>query len=107
MIVDFGNDDILDIAKAIAIGKQLTEMLADASFNYLIIDFQSVQLITSSVIGELLNVKEKCGEGGVELFLCGMTEDLAALFKRLKLERVFTVYESRQLALRAAGELQG
>lgn len=106
MVIDFGDADFLDLSTAEAIGKKLNALLDDASFQNLIVDFQKVQLITSSVIGELLNLKEKCTENGIEFLLCGMTEDLTGLFKRLKLERVFTVYESRPLALRASGESQ-
>ena len=100
-IVDFVETEILDQVKARAIGLKLRELVAQGDVSNLLIDFRRVKLITSSMIGELLQLRQKCDEAQVHLKFCSLSSDLTKLLKITKLDKSFDIYASRDLAVKA------
>ena len=100
-IVDFQEKEILDIAKSIAIGVQLCEIVDSGEVVNLLIDFRFVKLMTSSTIGELLQFRTKCTDSQVHLVFCNLSKDLTELLKKLKLDKSFEIYKSREQAVKA------
>jgi anti-anti-sigma factor len=100
-IVDFAEKESLDIEKSKAIGRKLREIVDSGEVANLLIDFRFVTLITSSTVAELLQLRKKCSESHVRLKFCTLSHDLADLLKKLKLDKSFEIYPSRDPAVKA------
>ncbi len=101
VIVDFVETEILDVVKSRSIGLQLRELVAQGNVSNLLIDFRHVKLITSSMIGELLQLRQKCDEAKVNLKFCSLSSDLTKLLKITKLDKSFDIYSDREQAVKA------
>lgn len=64
-----------------------------------VVDFQESSYIDSSGLGALVSLSRKIREAGGELRLAGLNEDLRTLFELTKLDTLFQISESRELAL--------
>lgn len=99
--VDFAQPEILSLMQATSIGAQLGRVVDEKEAFDMLIDFKRVRLITSSMIGELIKLKKKCDDGNVELKFCNLSSDLLSILKKLKLDRSFAIYASRDDAVKA------
>ncbi len=100
-VVDFQENEILDIEKSRAIALKLAEIVDRGAVSNLLIDFRFVKLITSSMIDELLQLRKKCTVSQVRLIFCNLSNDLTDVMKKLKLDKIFEIYESREQAVMA------
>lgn len=64
-----------------------------------LLDFAGASYIDSSGLGVLVSLSKKIREGGGELRLSGLDEDLETLFELTKLDTLFQIAESRNEAL--------
>jgi anti-sigma B factor antagonist len=64
-----------------------------------VVDFRESSYIDSSGLGALVSLSRKIRESGGELRLAGLNEDLRTLFELTKLDTLFQISESRELAL--------
>lgn len=99
--VDFAESEILDMAQSRSIGLKLMELVESKEAFDILVDFKRVRLITSSMIGELIRLRQKCEATDVDLKFCNMSTDLYNLLKKLKLDKSFDIYTSRDAALKA------
>lgn len=65
-----------------------------------VFDFQGAGYIDSSGLGVLVSLARRIREGGGELRLAALNEDLLTLFQLTRLDTVFQISESRATALR-------
>jgi anti-sigma B factor antagonist len=80
----------LDAASAPQFRQQMREII-DADQRRLILDLGKVSFIDSSGLGALVATL-KALEGGRELFLCGVTENVMHLFRLTHMDKVFRLY---------------
>lgn len=64
-----------------------------------VVDFQESSYIDSSGLGALVSLSRKIRESGGELRLAGLNEDLRTLFELTKLDTLFQISDTRELAL--------
>ena len=64
-----------------------------------VIDFNDSSYIDSSGLGALVGLSRKIRESGGDLRLSGLNEDLRTLFELTKLDTLFQISDSRELAL--------
>lgn len=81
-----------DVSDAIA------KTLADTGCRTLIVDFSKVPLLPSLGISELLHVHHHCREHGVGMVVCGLSPDIARVFRVTALTRLLQVYPSAAAA---------
>jgi anti-sigma B factor antagonist len=74
------------------------QMLDDGSRKFLI-DFSDTAYIDSSGLGVLVSLSKKIREKGGEMRLSNLNEDLRTLFELTKLDTLFHIAESRDVAL--------
>ena len=80
---------------------QIIESMPDKN---LVIDFQNVKLVSSSVISSLLGVKRYLTAAQRSMKLCSMTDSLRHVFKTLNMDgTVFEICDTIQDALKSAG----
>src|SRR5260370_37289124 len=72
----------------------------DRGARKLLVDFTKTGYIDSSGLGVLVSLSKKVRELGGDLRLAGLNEDLRTLFELTKLDTLFTISDTRDLALR-------
>lgn len=71
----------------------------DAGDRKFVIDFGPTAYIDSSGLGALVSINRKVREGGGELRLAGLNEDLRSLFELTKLDTLFAISPNATEAL--------
>jgi anti-anti-sigma factor len=71
--------------------EELTKLLNKSEEKQLILDFQEVEFMASSMLGKLVQVNKKCKEFRVKLKLCAISPDILEVFKITKLNKVFDI----------------
>jgi len=66
-----------------------------------VLDLQEVGLLTSNAMGVFVSLQRRISAQGGKLALCGLDENLRALFKITMLERIFNLCDSEQQAVQA------
>ena len=79
--------------------KDLVQTALDQGERRLLIDFSRSGYIDSSGLGALVSISKMIREGGGELRLSGLNEDLRSLFELTKLDTLFAIAETPQQAL--------
>lgn len=65
-----------------------------------VVDFEKTGYIDSSGLGVLVSLSKKVRERGGELRLANLNEDLKTLFELTKLDTLFFIADSREVALK-------
>lgn len=74
------------------------QALQDGARNF-VVDFARTSYIDSSGLGVLVSLSKKTREGGGELRLAGLNEDLQTLFELTKLDTLFQIWSTLEEAL--------
>ena len=84
--------------------QELKEMISASLENgerKFLLDFAKAGYIDSSGLGALVSISKKVREGGGELRLSGLNEDLRTLFELTKLDTLFSITDGLKQALAA------
>lgn len=79
--------------------KQTVLERLDAGDRKFVVDFEASNYIDSSGLGALVSLSRKIRELGGALRLAGLNEDLRTLFELTKLDTLFQISDSQELAL--------
>jgi anti-sigma B factor antagonist len=72
--------------------------LIDGAVN-LVIDFSSVQFLSSAVLGLLIRISKKVNEHKGKLKLCGISPRIYDIFKITRLDEIFDIYDDAKKAM--------
>ena len=101
LTICFTDSRILDETKLEQLGNDLIALLSKTSEERVILDFRSVQFMSSSMLGKLVLVEKKCKEYKVKLKLCSISPDIRQVFKITRLDKLFDI-EADEAAARKA-----
>ena len=65
----------------------------------IVLDLAKVKFMTSSMIGELVKLKKKCDQVKIKLKLCGLSSEVAEVFKITRMDKLFKIYKDRKKAM--------
>jgi anti-sigma B factor antagonist len=85
------NDDIKALEDSIM-------PLIDGPVN-LVVDFSSVQFLSSAVLGLLIRISKKVNERKGKLKLCGISPRIYEIFKITRLDEIFDIYDDAKKAM--------
>jgi anti-anti-sigma factor len=71
-----------------------------------VLDLARVQYIGSSMLGLMVNLRQRIKTGGGRLVLCGLSPQLAKALSTCSLASLFVITESRRDALRRAATMR-
>ncbi len=91
-------DGELIVGNREAFKEVVIDQLDDGGRKFLI-DFAESSYIDSSGLGALVSLSKRIREEGGELRLAGLNDDLRTLFELTKLNTLFQISDSRELAL--------
>ncbi len=81
-----------------ALGAHVDHLLGQGRVR-LIIDFEQMQYISSSMVGVLVGARQSVAKAGGELILAGLNRRLHELLRITRLEKMFTVEPDLATAL--------
>lgn len=99
LVVGFTDAKILDEAKIQQIGKELMELVPQATNSKLVLDFSGVSFMSSAMIGKLVLLHKKCKSSDVTMKVCNISDNVMEVFKITRLHKVFDIHKDRDKAL--------
>jgi anti-sigma B factor antagonist len=93
-----------DLAVRQASDQLFAALPADGAPIRLILDFQSVEMFSSSMLGKLILLQRRVDASGGLLRFCEMKPSLTQVLKTTNLDRLFTVTRDRREAREAFGQ---
>ncbi len=98
-IIGFGGSTLIDAEHIEQIAGELYELIDKKKVNRLVLDFSSIKLMASRMLGVLLTLKKKSEAQKGGLALCAVREDLKKVFAVTNLDRTFTFFTDQTTAL--------
>jgi anti-sigma B factor antagonist len=101
LVVQFADTKILDEGTIDQIGKEFGQACDQATTKKLLVNFRGVSFMSSAMIGKLVLLNKKCKSDGINLKLCGISENVMEVFKIMRLNKVFDIHKDEEKALKA------
>lgn len=102
-VVRFTDHKILDEANIQQLGEELTEVISSGEHTKLLLNFDSVEFLSSAALGKLISAKKKAAAAGAEMKLCAIKDGIMEVFKITNLDRVFDICGSQDDAIAKFG----
>lgn len=92
LVVGFKQASILDQAVIDAIGVELEQAALEASGNRkLLLNFQTVEYMSSAMLGKLIKLHKRCKTDKIKLKLCSISPNPLDVFKITNLDKLFEI----------------
>lgn len=98
-VVEFTNNRILDEANIAEIGQTLGSLIDESEAPKLLLDFSSVDHLSSAALGMLINANNRIREKSGQLRLTSIKPQIMEVFVITKLNKLFRILPSRAEAL--------
>jgi len=98
-IVEFTNNKILDEANITEIGQTLSTLIDDEERPKLLLDFATVDHLSSAALGMLINCNNRVKQRNGQLRLANIKPSIYEVFVITKLNKLFKILPNRQDAL--------
>ena len=98
-VVEFTNNRILDEANISDIGNSLTALIDEKNNPKLLLDFATVDHLSSAALGMLINANKKIREKNGQLRLANIKPQIFEVFVITKLNKLFKILPNREDAL--------
>jgi anti-sigma B factor antagonist len=98
-VVEFTNSKILDEANIAAIQETLNALIDEEQFPKLLLDFSTVDHLSSAALGMLINANNRIKQKNGQLRLSNIKPQIYEVFVITKLNKLFRIYPDRAEAL--------
>ncbi len=95
-VVNFDLASVLDAATIEAIRVQLCELVEQQAHRKVLLDFSKVRLLSSSMLGALIQMRKKSDAIKGRIAICGLLPQLHKVFKISKLDGMFNFYPTQE-----------
>jgi anti-sigma B factor antagonist len=99
--VKFKNKKILNEFEIQALGEQLYGLVDQANRRKLLLDFSTVEFLSSAALGKFVGLDKKLKAVGGKLVLCNIAPQIAEIFDLTRMRRVFKIFDDEQEGLQA------
>ncbi len=100
LVVRFNQASILDQQIIDQIGREFDQVQLEASGNRkLLLNFQTVEYMSSAMLGKLIQLHRRCKADKIKLKLCGIAKNPLDVFKITKLDKLFEIHKDAPAAL--------
>jgi anti-sigma B factor antagonist len=100
-LVEFTNSKILDEANITEIGAKLNALIDESPSPKMLLDFASVDHLSSAALGMLINVNNRIKQRNGQLRLAGIKPQIFEVFVITKLNKLFRILPDRSEALKS------
>ena len=98
-VVSFLDFSVLDRAQIDKIGDELVGLVEDQGRKKILINFESVDYLSSTVLGKLIALHKRVAANKGQLKLCGIKPSIREVFEITKLDKVFDIYEDEDAGM--------
>lgn len=98
-VVEFTNSRILDEANIAEIGQTLNMLIDEQNSPKMLLDFNSVDHLSSAALGMLINANNRVKQKNGQLRLTNIKPQIFEVFVITKLNKLFKIFSSRAEAL--------
>ena len=99
LIIDFQVASITDTLAVEQAASEWMQALESSGLDRLIIDFSSLEFLSSGLLGELIQLRRYCQANGISLKLCCLSKQLKDVLSLTQLSTRFKTYHSRRSAI--------
>ena len=100
LVLGFSDGKILDEAAMRAVSNELITAATEANKDdKILLSFQGVGFMSSSMIGKLVLFLKKCKQSGAKLKLCSISPEIMEIFKITKLNKTFDIRKDEKTAI--------
>jgi anti-sigma B factor antagonist len=100
LVVSFKQASILDQVVIDQIGHEFEQAGLEASGNRkLLLNFQSVEFMSSAMLGKLIQLNKRCKTDKIKLKLCSIAKNPLDVFKITRLDKLFEIHPDPAAAL--------
>jgi anti-anti-sigma factor len=100
-VVYFTEQQILDETKISQLEQELAKVAEKIAGGKLLLNFNDVQFMSSSVLGKLIKLNKKCKVDKTDLKMCAISPSIMEVFKITNLHKVFDIHDEEAKALAA------
>jgi anti-sigma B factor antagonist len=101
-VVEFISDRLMFETEVVeAIGRELNTVFSNERYTKILLDFSNVQYISSTMLGKLAALEQNARIAKRRLKLCGLGPILQDTFRIGHFDRVFSVYDDVESALKS------
>ncbi len=98
LIVHFVEVRLSDDIMIQEIGDQLVELVTTTKLDKVLLNFEAVKFMGSSMIGKITMLRKTAIDNKKDLRLCQLTENIKEVFGLMKLDALFDIYENEKEA---------
>ncbi len=92
---------IVDSATIEQLGDELTGLVINEKKNMLLLNFDSVEFMSSAALNKLISLNKKVKDAAGQLKLCCLRPEIGEVFKITRLDRVFDIRKDEASGLSA------
>ena len=100
-VVRFNDQRILDANTIEELGGELFGLVEDDNLQRLLLDFTSVEFLSSAALNKLIILDKKVKASGGKLKLCSLRPEIAEIFAITRLDKLFDIKQDEKCALEA------
>jgi len=100
-IVKIEETSILDEMFARTVGERLGKIARNMTESNLLINMSNVKFLASSMIGQLVIVRETCAQRNIKLALCNLREQIGDALAIANIDEIINVFPSEAAAIAA------
>ena len=104
LVIKFKQASILDQGVIDQIGQEFDQAGLEAASNRkLLLDFNTVEYMSSAMLGKLIQLHKRCKADKIKLKLCGIAKNPLDVFKITRLDKLFDIHKDATAALPTFG----
>ncbi|MFM8570490.1 MAG: STAS domain-containing protein [Pirellula sp.] len=100
-VVTFVDKKIVDSGTIEQLGDELTGLVINEKKNMLLLNFDSVEFMSSAALNKLISLNKKVKDAAGQLKLCCLRPEIGEVFKITRLDRVFDIRKDEATGLSA------
>lgn len=98
-VIELDLPSTLDAAEFDRLNESILTIFDGQTGGQWIIDLSAVDYVGSSVLGLIVNLRQRIKSGKGKLVLCGLSNHLTQIFRHSSLERLFVICRDREDAM--------
>lgn len=100
LVVKFNQASILDQMIIDQIGREFDQVHLEAAANRkVLLNFQTVEYMSSAMLGKLIQLHRRCKADKIKIKFCGIAKNPLDVFKITKLDKLFEIHKDAPTAL--------
>lgn len=98
-IVRFAASRVLDGSNVEQLGEEFQYLIKERYMVKMVVNFEKVKYMSSAVLGKLITLNKLIAAEKGKLKFCGIDQNVLEIFKIMKLDKLFKIYDTEEKAV--------